>query len=309
MKVLVIGAAGFVGTHVMDALEQAGADPVGFDVRSPSSGGNSRAFAQGNMSNLDEVLGAIHDHDISRVVVLGYIMAPLNRPGFTDFLGAIRVNVAGVTNVFEACRLEAVDRVIFASTCGIYGSQADYGERPVTEDDPPTSSRLYGRMKILNETLARQYRTVHGADIVTVRPASILGAGNTMWPTRVLSPVALGQVGHAPFSRKSPNNLVSVDDLAWIYSAMTLASDVKFDTYLVTGHNFIAEDLLRISQKYLPEAVLDFDESAGSAPYSMHFDNTRVTEEFGWKLRSLEDAVLDHFNGVRIVSQMPPLEG
>lgn len=306
VRILVIGSSGFVGRHVVPKLLDKGEEIVGFDVRpephdlgGPANVESGMLFVQGDMANGDEVMAALVDHKIEQVIVLGYLMAPLMSPEFVDFVGAVRTNLLGITYILEACSQAGVERVIFSSTVGVYGPQSDYGDRPITEDDRPAAGGLYGRMKMVNETIADKYREVYGIEVVKVRPSPILGVGNTMWPSRLISPAAVGEPGHAPFSSSGRNNLVGIEDLAELYHRISAARELKHDTYLASGHNFLVEELVTIVRSLLPSAELHFDEDAPPPPYPTIFDNTRAVEEFDWKLQPLEESVLAHVNAER----------
>src|SRR5499433_2760045 len=151
MKVLVVGSSGYIGRRVVKALADQGAQVVGFDLvpdSSPTAAGAT--FVMGNMTNLEEVMAAIVDHNIQRIVALGYFMTPLLAPECRDLLNAARVNIVGVTNLFEAARLARLKRVIFASTVGIFGHQDAYGPEPINEETEPNAPKsLYGLMKLV----------------------------------------------------------------------------------------------------------------------------------------------------------------
>ncbi len=152
MRVLIPGSSGFVGRYTVQALAQMGEEPVAFDVQRPPERRLPEGvpFVQGSMANLEDVVSIMVDQKVQRVVVLGDIMAAHTTPQYRDYIGAVKTNVLGVTNVFEAARLTGMDRVVFASSAGVYDPQGTYGERPITEDDPVAPAGLYGTMKYAN---------------------------------------------------------------------------------------------------------------------------------------------------------------
>ena len=168
MKTLIVGSSGYIGRHVVQALVEQGAQVVGFDLvpeSSPTPAGAT--FVTGNMTNLEEVMAAIVDHGIQRVVALGYFMTPLLAPECRDLLHAARVNIMGITNLFEAARLAHLDRVVFASTVGTFGHQDAYGPEPINEETEPHAPKsLYGLMKLVNNAMAERYTKTHGIQIV-----------------------------------------------------------------------------------------------------------------------------------------------
>ena len=168
MKIMVVGSSGYIGRRVVKNLSNGGADVIGFDIAPPAKEQSAR-FIQGNMTNLEEVMAAVVDYGVQRIVALGYFMTPLLAPECRDLLNAARVNILGVTNLFEAARLAHLDRVVFASTVGTFGYQDGYGPEPINENTEPRAPKsLYGLMKLLNNGLAERYSKTFGIQIVKV---------------------------------------------------------------------------------------------------------------------------------------------
>jgi nucleoside-diphosphate-sugar epimerase len=308
MVVLVTGSSGFLGRSVVKALAIHGASPVAFDVAPPRAElPEGVPYAQGSVANIEEVMAAIVEHRVRRVVALSYVMAPLNARGFHDYIGAVRVNLLGITNVLEAARLLELDRVVFSSSCAVYGPQDRYGERPLTEDDPLGPVSLYGMMKQVNEELARQYTLKHGLQVVIVRPAAILGPGNTMSPEAIVSLPAIGKPGHGAFPSSRHQNAVAVQDLAELFVRLALAPRVKHDCYLASGHSFTWAEVADLVRRYVPDARITFDETVTpkEGGFAYLYDNRRTVTEFNWAMRSLEDSVRMNINAAREVAGLP----
>ena len=307
MKTLIVGSSGYIGRHVVQALVEQGAQVVGFDLvpeSSPTAAGAT--FVTGNMTNLEEVMAAIVDHGIQRVVALGYFMAPLLAPECRDLLNAARVNIVGVTNLFEAARLARVERVVFASTVGIFGHQDAYGPEPINEETEPHAPKsLYGLMKLVNNAMAERYTKTHGIQIVKVHSAAVIGPGNTAFSRRMIQFPARGKQGFGNWPSLGPRNIVGVSDIAQLYSKIALAEEVKHDAYMGTGSSPTGREIADIVKRYLPDAEITFDEKARVPAWN--FDNSRAVHEFQWKIRSVEEMVLDEINGTRETAGLPPV--
>ncbi|MGZ9174531.1 MAG: hypothetical protein ACXW52_23320, partial [Candidatus Binatia bacterium] len=85
--------------------------------------------------------------------------------------------------------------------------------------------------------------------------------------------------------------------IAQLYTKMALANEVKHDTYIGTGPSPTGNELAAFVKKYLPKAEITFDEKARLPAWN--FDNSRTVKEFGWKIQSVEEMVLDEINGTR----------
>lgn len=300
MKIMVVGSSGYIGRHVVKNLAAQGAEVVAFDlVPAPAQWSVPGVpFIQGNMTNLEEVMSAVLENDIQRMVALGYYMTPLLSPECRDLLNAARVNIIGVTNLFEAARLAKMQRIIFASTVGIFGYQDGYGPDPIDESTEPRAPKsLYGLMKLVNNGLAERYSKTYGVQIVKVHCAAVIGPGNTAFSKRMIQDPALGNRGFGNWPSNGPRNIVGVGDIAQLYTKMALADEVKQDTYMGTGPSPTGNELAALVKKYLPSAEIAFDEKARVPAWN--FDNLRTVKEFGWKIQSVEEMVLDEINGTR----------
>lgn len=308
MKIMVVGGSGYIGRHVVKSLAKQGAEVVAFDV-APAPANWTQAgvsFIQGNMANLEEVMAAVVDHGVQRIVALGYFMTPLLAPECRDLLNAARVNIIGVTNLFEAARLAHLDQVIFASTVGTFGYQDGYGPEPIDENTEPRAPKsLYGLMKLLNNGLAERYAKTFGIQIVKVHSTAVIGPGNTAFSRRMIQEPALGKPGFANWPSAAPRNIVGVTDIAQLYTKIALAGVVKHDTYMGTGPSPTGREIADIVTKYLPDAEISFDENARVPAWN--FDNSRAVKEFDWKIQSVEEMVLDEIDGTREAAGLAPI--
>ena len=306
MKIMIVGSSGYIGRHVVKQLTAEGADVVAFDlVPAPAQWCLPGVpFIQGNMTNLEEVMSAILDNGIQRIVALGYYMTPLLSPECRDLLNAARVNIIGVTNLFEAARLARLQRVIFASTVGIFGYQDSYGVEPINENTEARAPKsLYGLMKLVNNGLAERYTKTYGIQVVKVHSAAVIGPGNTAFSRRMIQDPALGKPGFANWPSSGPRNIVGVADIAQLYTKIALADEAKYDTYMGTGPSPTGREIAAIVKKYLPNAEITFDENARVPAWN--FDNSRTVKEFAWKIQSVEEMVLDEINGTREATGLP----
>jgi len=305
MKILIVGSSGYIGRHVLKTLAGRGAQVVGFDLvpdSQPTLAGVP--FIKGNMTNLEEVMAAVSDHRVQRIVALGYFMTPLLAPECRDLLNAARVNIIGVTNLFEVARFARLDRVVFASTVGTFGYQDGYGPEPINEETEPRAPKsLYGLMKLLNNGMAERYAKTFGIEIVKVHSAAVIGPGNTAFSRQMIQLPALGKPGFANWPAAAPRNIVGVSDIAQLYAKIAVADEVKHDTYMGTGPSPTGRDLADIVKKYLPDAEITFDEKARIPAWN--FDNSRAVKEFDWKIQSVEQMVVDEINGTRQTAGLP----
>jgi len=206
--VLVTGAGGFIGSHVVAALAAGGASVRAYD----------REPAASVPAGVEPVAGDILDADALGVAMSGceavFHLAAVYSFSRADAGAMERVNVAGTRAVLDAAaRTSGVRRVVHTSSCATCGPVAG---RPATEDDAPPAWELrvpYKRTKVAGERLALAAAR-DGMDVVVVNPTTPVGPGDRR-PTPTGQMIADVVAGRATaYLRGSAMNVVAVQDVA-----------------------------------------------------------------------------------------------
>lgn len=173
MKVLVTGGAGFVGSHVVDALVEAGHEAVVVDNLRTGDRGNLRPdVALHSMDIRDPALGALLQREQPEVVC--HHAAQTTVKGSTsDPTYDADVNVMGLLNLLQGCVGAGVRKVTFSSSGGtVYGNT----ERlPVPETEPLNPVSPYGITKAASELYLRYYAENFPISYTTMRYSNIYG--------------------------------------------------------------------------------------------------------------------------------------
>jgi UDP-glucuronate 4-epimerase len=179
MKVLVTGAAGFIGYHVARRLAESkrcevlGADNLG-DYYDPALKrarlADLEQFADFRFVRTDfadvEAFDGLHSHfKPDYVVHLG--AQPGVRHSMENPAAYTHSNLVGFASVLEACRRTPPKRLVFASSSSVYGSGAKPPFREDDNTDQPVS--YYGATKKANELMAHSYAHVHGLHVTGLR--------------------------------------------------------------------------------------------------------------------------------------------
>jgi dihydroflavonol-4-reductase len=204
VRALVTGATGFIGSHVVAALADAGASVRAFDRREPATLPAGAEFARGDVLDRDALEHALDGVDAVFHLAAVYSYSP------ADAEAMERVNVEGTRNVLEAC---GGRRVVHTSSCATCGPVAG---RAATEGDQPAAWELrvpYKRTKLAGERLALA-AAARGADVVVVNPTTPVGPGDRRpTPTgKMVADVARGRA--RAYLAGSALNIVAVEDVA-----------------------------------------------------------------------------------------------
>ena len=174
--VLVTGASGWLGAAIAQALVARGDRVIGMDL------GVSDALAAlarrsgnlvplvGDLGEWGQVTAAFRDHAPDAVVHCAAIVGVVACADIP--VKALRVNVEGSINLFEAMRQSGVKRVVHISTEETYG---DFLAPRIDEDHPQRPTSFYGATKLATELNGRVYSRMHGLECINVRTCWVYG--------------------------------------------------------------------------------------------------------------------------------------
>ena len=177
--VLVTGAAGFIGSHLSEALLALGHPVRGLDSLAAHY---SRELKQLNLAGaLSHPEFSFHERDLldpglgELVEGAEFVFHLAARPGvrdsWHDFDDYAHSNILGTKALLDACVGRDV-KVVYASSSSVYGNAP---ELPVTEDSPTAPISPYGATKVMTEVMAGAYRRAHGLDLVGLRYFTVYG--------------------------------------------------------------------------------------------------------------------------------------
>lgn len=177
-RVLVIGGAGFIGSHIIDLLRKEDvAEVIVFDNFCRGTMENLQASLEDPRVRLFDAGGDILHPDILQSAMKGcdyvFHLAALWLLQCHDYpRSAFKVNVEGTFNVLEACRDQGVKRLVYSSSASVYG---DALETPMTEEHVFNNRTFYGATKISGEAMARAFNERYGLPYVGLRYMNVYG--------------------------------------------------------------------------------------------------------------------------------------
>ncbi|MCC6357642.1 MAG: UDP-glucose 4-epimerase GalE [Phycisphaerales bacterium] len=307
MRIFVTGGAGYVGSHCVKRLVADGHDVTVYDslVYGHRAAVDPKAeFVEGDLADAEK---------LRRVVAPGRFDAVMHFAAFL-FVGEsvekpllyYRNNVANTLNLLEAMEASGVTRMVFSSTCAVYG---DAEELPLTEDLPKNPINPYGASKLAVERILQDCAPAWGLGSVALRYFNASGAasdgtiGEDHDPEIHLIPlvlqVALGQRSHIGiFGTDYPTpdgtcirDYVHVEDLAEAHlMAIKGCQPGRAEAFNVgTGRgNSVLEVVAaarRVTGHPIPTKVSG--RRAGD-PAALYADSDKLQKRFGWVPRFVE---------------------
>jgi nucleoside-diphosphate-sugar epimerase len=174
LGVLVTGGAGFIGSHLVDALLARGARVRVLDDLSNGKKENLAhcaeriEFVEGDIRDPQTCAAACRDIAVAfHQAALGSVPRSMKDPS-----SSIAVNVGGTANVFAAARDAGVRRVVYASSSSVYGDSARLPKREGEEGRPLSP---YALSKVVDEELAEVFARCYGLEIVGLRYFNVYG--------------------------------------------------------------------------------------------------------------------------------------
>lgn len=173
-KVMVTGGAGYIGSHAVLALLDAGYDVVvvdnlvtGFDwAVDPRA-----ALVEANVADDAKVRAAIAEHGVKAIMhFAGSVVVP---ESVSDPLKYYRNNTAASRALIESAVVEGVPHFIFSSTAATYGTPEKV---PVAEGDPTVPINPYGMSKLMTEAMLRDVAAAHPMNYAALRYFNVAGA-------------------------------------------------------------------------------------------------------------------------------------
>lgn len=174
MSVLVTGGAGFIGSHMVLRLCDAGERVVVYDDLSTGHRrlvSDKATFIEGGLEDIDRLTACIRDHDVREIIhFAGSIIVP---ESVANPLKYYRNNTAVSRSLIEVAVTEGVERFIFSSTAAVYGN---VGNDPVSEDAPTLPVSPYGASKLMTEWMLRDVGQVTPLKYGIFRYFNVAGA-------------------------------------------------------------------------------------------------------------------------------------
>lgn len=289
MRILVTGAGGFVGRHLVRELTQGGHEVLAFDQGCSSPVPGATSSSTGDLRDagaMDRLFAATRPDACAHLGGLSFVPAGKANPEIM-----LAVNIVGTVNVLEAVRAQVpACRVLVVSTAQVY--QATAGGPPAGEDTPLLPTTVYAISKAAADLTSLAYAKRYGLPVMTARPNNHTGPGQSPQfavPSfaRQVKAIARGEakpplrVGNL----ESRRDLSDVRDVVRAYRLL-LENGRPGEAYNISSQNMVKmgavlEELCRLAGV---KPDLEVDPSLyRPADESPRVDTTRIARETGWK--------------------------
>ncbi|MEN6332060.1 MAG: GDP-mannose 4,6-dehydratase [Smithella sp.] len=309
-KVLVTGAGGFIGSHLVERLSELGYDVRAF-VRYNSNSNWGWLDKSPYLKEIEIYAGDIRDYDSVRRAMQGckevfHLAALIGIPySYDSPLAYIKTNIEGTYNILENARLSGLENVVITSTSETYGTAQFV---PITENHPLIGQSPYSATKIAADQLALSYWLSFQLPVKIARPFNTYGPRQS---SRAIIPTIISQI----LSGKtvlSLGNITPTRDLTFVNDTVegfiNIAKTTKLNgqvTNIGNGAEISIKELaLAIARlcnvKIKLQASSERKRPASSEVRRLFCDNSKIMKNTKWLPRySLEQGLLQTIDWIK----------
>ena len=290
-RVLVTGAAGFLGAALVRRLRGMGHEVVASDLGLQDCPCDLTDFAQ-----VERMVGRQRIETIFHCGAVSGPMVLADQP-----LAIWQINALGTSHVLEAARCHAVARVMVCSSCDVYGDLTG----TVDETTLPHPVTVYGASKVAAEAAMLGYVREHALDAVALRLAWIYGPGRQT-PTALAAMIHAAAVGEALSLEAGPHDITHylyIDDAVSGLVCAGQAAVLKKRVYNISaGRGIPMRDVVATFRELEPSAAITLTAAPAPALPAV-LDNRRALRDLGFSpATSLAD-------GLRLYRDAPAGQG
>ncbi len=224
-KAIIFGGSGFIGSHVADALADAGFETTIFDIHPSIYIKESQKFILGNVLDEAAVEEAVKGMDY----VYHFAGQADISTGFEKPKETLNSNINGTINVLEACKKNTIERFVFASSIYVYSDVGGF----------------YRASKQASEIIIEEYQKNFGIDYTILRYGSLYGprSGDTNFIHRLIKQALVDKKIEVWFGLDEKREFIHAQDAARM-SVDVLSSKYVNARVMLTGYQYISCDEL-----------------------------------------------------------------
>ncbi len=314
--ILITGGAGYIGSHAVKLFLQQGYEVVIFDnlfrgheqaVEILKKYGDCK-FVKGDLKNREDIEKVFSEHNIAGVIhfaALCLVDESMKQPELY-----FENNVLGTLNLLRAMQGK-VDKLIFSSTCAVYGETVYL---PVDEKHPTNPANPYGESKLMVEKMIKWYGELHGLHYVILRYFNVCGAdsngeiGDSKKPSTLLMQNAVrGAMGIEEFQYTCPTvktpdgtpirDYIDVEDLVNAHMAAFKYLDNNGENRILNlgnGKGYSVKEIVSEVEKVFNKTLEKKQTTPRQGEYAAIFaDNTLAKQILNWQpKKTLQESIV-----------------
>lgn len=295
MKILITGADGFIGSHLVEKLLKKKYEVRAFCFyNSINSWGWLNHLKEKKIKNFDVVMGDIRDLEIVKSALKNidvvYNLASLISIPYSYITprSYVETNIIGALNILEASKESKIKKIIQISTSEVYGT-AQYV--PIDEKHPVVGQSPYSASKIAADQLSLSFNKSFGLPVSIIRPFNTFGPRQSF---RAVIPTIIRQLinGNGKLKLgfvKSKRDFSYIDDTTEaLCKSLKTKKDIGDITNLGSGYGISIEDIAKLIGKKMKKNIEIITDERKLRPkdsevYNLLSSNTKAKKKLNWR--------------------------
>lgn len=287
-RILVTGAGGMLGSHVVDTLASLGAEVLAVDVRQSPIG-----FGHASFPNVIDVQADITDRTMVADVLDGcdsavHLAAVLTKRAEDRPTEALMVNTVATHQLLQEGAMKGVRRVVLASSGAVYGVPRQDGH-PLSETDPLLARSFYAVSKIASEMYAEAFSRTTGLEFMALRLGTMygprLGRGGVVasYLHKLLGEAERGLTPSIPGTPQETRDLIFVKDAAQYVARSLVSEESNVALNIASGAPTTNEELFTTALEICgkPTAIDWIPRHSSLPPHGRTYSRTRTNDVLG----------------------------
>jgi UDP-glucose 4-epimerase len=253
--IAIIGASGFIGSSLIEELTSQKKQPLAIDIVKPKGDYNWLIADIVEPATIERILFEYSVDTVIHLVGLPQIDLCEKDPHFSYLL-----NTQSVHNMLEAMRKTSVQKIIFASSAAVYGSQ----EGIASEKETPNPNTIYGYHKYMSEELIKAYSSSYGVNFTILRLFNVYGQ-NPQLGKDVISIFLRHAKNREPLAVKGKNkyrDFIDVKDVTKAFVASLLVQANNKIINVGTGVKLTLKELVDLIREFFPKIEVKYETAA-----------------------------------------------
>lgn len=302
MKILVTGAAGFIGRYLVPMLAERGHAVVATDLQPPRDAAPLAGVTwhRLDVSRAEEVYKLMLGQRPDAVI---HLVSWLAAPCEENPLRGWEINFRSTQFLLDAGLAAGLRRFVFTSSISVFGRGLP---EPVPDDAVKEPATIYGQTKLACEHLLRWYKAKHGLQVGAVRFPWVYGPGRengitAAYSSKLLDALARGEPLRIGFPEEKGDWLY-VKDACKALLLVLGRDDLPRVGYNIMGGLYSVREAMAVAKEVCPDADIAFDANAAASnnPYPLAYDDSAARRELGWAPDyGLADGFREHIAIVR----------
>jgi UDP-glucose 4-epimerase len=284
MKIVVTGGAGFIGSHVTEALcdldhEVIVIDDLSFGYKKFID--KRAVFVKGNIGDEKIIRQVLRGTD----AVIHLAASSIIKFSYEDPISYFQNNLTNGIILLESMRKEGIKKIIYSSTAAVYGTPKKI---PIKEDDPKNPISSYGASKLAFENALSAYYHAYGIESVSLRYFNAYGPRDEQKPATRAVPMWIKAIladksVEVYWNAEQIRDYVFVKDIAQAH--IDVLSKKGCLTYNIgSGKGIVMKDIIKEIEKIVGKRlkIINKDERKGD-PHELIADISKIQKEIGWR--------------------------